>query len=184
MSWHKLLLAAFAMLVVVSTGSAEEPLSAWQREQALKARIIHGFLKFTRWQGVSQQEFSVCVIGDKPELLKRLRSFFLAKKNPLLAGKRVTVVKADSSQVAGCQMLFISKLEPQTLSTLLIEIESLPILTFSDTEGFAQQGVHVNFFVYQNQIRFEINHEAVLKAGLQLDSKLLSYAKIVKGVRT
>lgn len=172
------------VLVIALPGNARETLTAWQREQALKARIIHGFVKFTRWQQLPESNFMVCVLGDNPELLKRLRAFFLAGKTPALSTKRIIVMQVKADNLTDCRILYIEAADELALPQVLEQVASLSILTFSASPGFAEEGVQINFYVDNNQIRFEVNLEAVKLAGLELDSKLLSYAKIVKGGRS
>ncbi len=187
MVWKKLLpFLLFLLLASVVTipSTAKESLTAWQREQALKARIIHGFIKFTRWQELPEANFSVCILGDNPELLKRLRAFFLAGKTPEYQSKRIIVMKINVEKITDCSILYIAASEELVLADVVKKVADLPILTFSASPGFALRGVQVNFYVENNQIRFEVNLDAVRQAGLMLESKLLSYAKIVKGGRS
>jgi hypothetical protein len=55
----------------------------------------------------------------------------------------------------------------------------MPVLTVSDTTGFAEQGVLINFYVSQKRLHFEINEPAFRKAPLSVSTRLLEIAKIV-----
>ena len=54
------------------------------------------------------------------------------------------------------------------------------VLTVSDTNGFAHQGVIINLIKVDNKIRFEINPAAAERAGLKISSHLLRLARIVE----
>jgi hypothetical protein len=54
-----------------------------------------------------------------------------------------------------------------------------PILTVGDTDGFAQDGVLVNFFSSGSYIRFEVNIDRAEKSKLKFSSRLLKLAKLV-----
>jgi len=45
--------------------------------------------------------------------------------------------------------------------------------------GYAEQGIHINFFVDIERMRFQINHKAVQAAGLEMSYHLLKLAKPV-----
>jgi hypothetical protein len=53
-------------------------------------------------------------------------------------------------------------------------------LTVGESEGFAVLGGIINFTVEDNKVHFEINRLAADRAGLEIGSRLLSIAKIVK----
>jgi hypothetical protein len=53
------------------------------------------------------------------------------------------------------------------------------VLTIGDTEGYAEQGVMVNFYLEDNMVRIEINIDAARRAGLNISSQLLKLARIV-----
>jgi hypothetical protein len=54
-----------------------------------------------------------------------------------------------------------------------------PILTVSDTKGFAEKGVLINFYMMGDKIKFEINEKAVHESGLVMSYRLLNLARIV-----
>jgi hypothetical protein len=54
------------------------------------------------------------------------------------------------------------------------------VLTISEVPGFASRGGMVNFYLDRGQVRFEANPERTRKAGLKLNSQLLSVAKVVR----
>ena len=76
-------------------------------------------------------------------------------------------------------MLFIGSSEKDRLERLVQAVGGLGILTIGDTEGFARQGVMVNFYMENKKVRFEINPKAAGRAGLKISSNLLRIARIV-----
>jgi hypothetical protein len=55
------------------------------------------------------------------------------------------------------------------------------VLTVGETESFTAQGGAINFLMIDSKVRLEINLAAVRQANLQVSSKLLSVADVVKG---
>jgi hypothetical protein len=90
----------------------------------------------------------------------------------------VTVLSAPA-EVEGCQVLFLPAAQKDGLEKILVHTLARPILTVGDTEGFAERGVLVNFYTFENAVRFEINDSAARKSGLEISSRLLKLARIV-----
>jgi len=64
---------------------------------------------------------------------------------------------------------------------LLNRVNSMPVLTVGETEQFTQQGGIINFIKKEGKVRLEIDCDAARRTKLQLSSKLLSVADVVKG---
>src|SRR5207249_12282346 len=98
------------------------------------------------------------------------------------ANRRKLVLKylARGDSPAGCQILFISRSEAGRLSSVLQSIGDASVLTVSDIEKFAQRGGMIGLAMQDNNVRFEVNTAAAQQARLNISSKLLSLAKIVK----
>ncbi len=58
-------------------------------------------------------------------------------------------------------------------------MQTLPILTIADTDGFAELGGILNLKVKDDRVRFEINVRSSQLAGLRIDARLLELATIV-----
>jgi hypothetical protein len=67
------------------------------------------------------------------------------------------------------------------LSEALEGLNSAPVLTIGDTDGYAQRGIMINMYLEDKRVRFEINAEAARTAGLRISAKLLKLAGKVYG---
>jgi hypothetical protein len=67
----------------------------------------------------------------------------------------------------------------RNLAAILRETEGRPVLTIGDTDGFAQAGVILNLYTFDQRVRIEANTTAAARAGLRLSSQLLRLARIV-----
>ena len=59
-------------------------------------------------------------------------------------------------------------------------LSGAPVLTISDVDQFARIGGMAQLYVEDGRIRFRINLENTKRSRLQLSSKLLSLATLVK----
>ncbi len=147
-------------------------------EYQVKAAFLYNFVKFIDWPDetlVNNTAITLCIIGkDSFE-----GSINLIEGKPV-RGKTLTVRHIKTLQDAGsCQLLFISPSEKNYIAQILQEIRDYSIITIGDYEGFAQQGVIINFYIEQESVRFEINVNAARHTGIQISSKLLKLARIV-----
>ena len=87
-------------------------------------------------------------------------------------------------QIDKCHILFIPEIEPHKLKSILKYVTDKPILLISDSPGFAEKGVHINFYELEDkslgQLSFEINLKQVRQAKIHISSKLLKHAKIIE----
>lgn len=153
-----------------------------QNEYLLKSVFMERFTRFIQWpkpfiEKDKNQHFIIGVIGPNPfdDILQTVFS-----RQPI-KGKPVEVRLLNNLfEIAGCHMLFIGKTNRQSLSNIVNYSRNFPILTISDNTGYASWGVHINMYVENEQIRFEINNEAASASNLNISYLLLKVARIVK----
>jgi hypothetical protein len=153
-------------------------------EYQLKAAFLLNFAKFVDWPDKSfadaQAPFVVCVIGHDP---------FGSVLDDNLSGKSVrnrtvTVVRfpATGSPEAArhCQIAFISSSEKIHLHDVIAAFQGQSVLLVGDADGFVESGGAIEFVLEEDHIRFVINPDAANRADLQVSSKLLALARIVR----
>ncbi len=149
-------------------------------EYQVKAAFLYNFAKFVDWPACESCEESrilmVGILGDDP----------FGKEIQTIDGKRVKnkvlqVVQSNTlKELQNCDVLFISSSAKAELPRILEKLKGRPVLTVSDTKGFAHSGVMINLFNLENKIRFEVNPVAVEQSGLKISSQLLKLATIVE----
>jgi len=145
-------------------------------ENTLKAVYMEKFSRFVTWPDDNHEHFIITMYGDTP-LQESIQQIYAIRD---IKGRKVIIKNADVlADIQQTHILFITSDKAQELPTLINYLNGKPILTISDSEGFAQKGVIINFFVDHNKLRFEINEEALLKSPLQMSFYLLSSAKII-----
>ena len=148
-------------------------------EYAVKAAFLYQFTKFVEWPPEAfdhtSDVFIVGIIGKDP--FKDKISFLKGKE----ANERTVDVRYidDLKDIRECRILFIADSEKARLGRITQMAEQSHVLTVSDTEGFADEGVMINLVEMSNKIGFEINRSSVHRAGIKISSHLLKLAKIV-----
>ena len=150
-------------------------------EYEVKAAFIYNFLKFIDWPNGAfagrSDTVKLCVLGDD-----LFGTALNSIEEETVKDKKITIKHYNKFVDLGkCHILFICSSEKNQLTEILDTIKDMNILTVSDTRGFAQQGVVINFYIEEDKVRFEINQDAANRSGLKISSKLLSLAKIVRG---
>ncbi|MBU1172770.1 MAG: YfiR family protein [Proteobacteria bacterium] len=161
------------------------PLAAFSLESSsendIKAAYLYNFAKFVEWPktafGSVLSPVNVCVFGDDS-----LSDVLDSLENKTVAG-RPMVIRHDGnlSAVEGCHILYICESEKKNLKKILADFGKKPVLTVSSVDNFAEQGGMIGFVRKGNNIRFEVNLDAVRLTGLSISSRLLKLAIIVDG---
>ena len=175
MRWIAVWLALSAG-ALARAGEAPQPVAEYE----VKAAFLYSFASFVTWPSASAQakesSFVVGVLGDDP-FGKDLDRIAAAKT---VGGKKIVIRRFLSSDACTpCHILFLSSSIADHLPTILMKLQASGALLVGDTEGFAQKGVHINFYLDEARVRLEANRRAAERAGLKISSKLLRLARIV-----
>lgn len=169
----------FLLLVIVLVERV--PGFSQPSEYLLKAVFIEKFTRFIEWPehhqfADSTQSFIIGILGENPFEVD-LRTLF---QNQSIKGKTVEIrYYRDIDEISGCDLLFISKSEEDHIQRIIDHLDEKPILTIGDSDAFSGTGVIINLFIADNKIRFEIDEQAVHRAGFHVSYLLLKEAVIV-----
>jgi hypothetical protein len=145
---------------------------------ALKAAFILNFVKFAEWPArAAKSPIVLCVSGDDGivDALSRTAS------GQAVDGRSIQVVRiTPDSAVRDCQLLFIGARDPRRLAAIVQEAAQFPVLTVSDVEKAAPNGVMIEFFLEKDRLRFAVNIEVAERSQIKLGSRILSLAVIVR----
>ncbi len=159
------------------------PISAFaqQSEYTIKAVFLEHFTRFIEWPESSNiadtsYPFFIAIIGENP-FGSILDQIYTEQK---IRNKKVEILYISTPDgITDCHILFVSSSNKEILPEILSRTRNKPILTVSDTKGFAENGVLINFYLAGNKIKFEINETAVHESGLVMSYRLLNLARIV-----
>jgi hypothetical protein len=179
-SW---LLRLGALLLALQASPCLPAATNTANEYALKAAFLYKFASFVVWPDSNASEpLCIGVLGEDPfgPALDEV------VKGKSINGRSFEIRRFAPGQMPGkCQVLFISGSEKngsdkKKLRAVLDHVQGVAVLTVGDMPGFCENGGMIRFGLEDNRIRMEINPDAAEKAGLQLSSKLLSLARIVR----
>jgi hypothetical protein len=148
-------------------------------EYQVKAAFLYNFAKFVEWPDKKFTRtgavINICVLGEDP-----FGFAFDTMRDETIGNKKLVIKRFKTPQrVEECHVLFISGSEKERLEQIVKSLTGLSILTVGDTEGFAQKGVIMNFYIEGNKVRFGINVDSVNRSGLKISSRLLRLARII-----
>lgn len=166
---------------------ALQPAPAWADvpEYDLKAVYLERFTRFVEWPKESSMDdankpFVVGVIGKNP-FGSRIKEIFTKLK---IKKKNIDVRYVSRMEdIDGCHLLFITGKTKQKLFEIVDYTKDKPILTVSDTNGYAKKGVYINFYIENKKLRFEINQTAVMQSRLRVSYMLMQHARILNPVK-
>lgn len=150
-------------------------------EYQMKAAYLYNFIKFVEWPPQSFANAAspvvICVFGEDPfggALQEAVRG--------KMAADRTVVVRSvtDLPGSKSCHILFVSAASWKRSRPALGTPAGGGLLTVGESPGFTANGGIIRFKLDGARLRFEVNIEAAQQARLQISSKLLSLAEIVR----
>lgn len=149
-------------------------------ERTLKAAFLYNFTKFVEWPapalGAAAAPFRVCVFADAS--FRREIDAMLAGE--MVAGHALRVTTPEPSAVKGCHIVYFGAGQTERAAEVLPVLRNAPVLTVGEGVRFLEQGGAVSFLREDNRVRFDVNKDAVDRAGLAVSSKMLRVARHVR----
>lgn len=166
------------MLFAVKTSGVQA--QTVSREYPLKAVFLLNFARFTDWPTNAfvgpDSPLVIGVLGNDPfgSVLD------LTIKNEQVKGRKFVVERYSRfSEIGACHILFICQSEANRLARIAAALKTRPILTVSDIDKSADDGICEQFVTENNKIRLRTNTDALKDANLTMSSKLLRLAEII-----
>lgn len=173
-------IAAFTAILLLAALRVDAQATA-EAEYHVKAAFVYNFAKFVEWPAKSfksaSDPFRICILGDDP-----FAGSLQATLNGKMAGEHPVSVAhlSDVKEAPGCHIVFVSRSQKKNLRGVLIALSIPGILSVGDLDDFAASGGTIGFRLDDGRVRLEINLQAAERQQLQVSSKLLSLAQIVK----
>jgi hypothetical protein len=152
-----------------------------EAEYQLKLAFLYNFAKFVLWPPDAfhgpEAPLTICVAGEDP---------FKGALKAVLRGRTVGghALELRTLKQAGdprsCQIVFVRSSEKRAAPGILAQVKGGVTLTVGEAKGFTEQGGMINLTMRDNKIGFEVNIEAASQSHLQISSKLLALARIVR----
>jgi hypothetical protein len=174
------LLAAVGAPVAALALVAGAPARGQAVTPQVEAEMVERFIEFIDWPqerlADPKAPFVLGLLGQDgvgPALEKLARDRGI--KNHPVEIRRL----AGPEGVEACHAVWIASAAEPQLAAALARTSGKPILTMSDTDGFAERGVLINLRGGSPRPTFEINLGEAKKTGLKISSRLLALGKIV-----
>lgn len=141
---------------------------------ALKAAFLYNFALYTTWPPPPPTSVTLCSIGRD-----ELGSAFEALESKQIDGKPVHVKRVDSAAEArSCHLLFVPESSSGSLPALARGLASQPVLIVSDAGSLDASMILIE--AEGNRLVFSVNLARLRNAGMDVSSKLLRLARVVK----
>ena len=175
-----LLLLPLAGLLCIAPpplSGAEAPLVGLESE--LKAAFLVNFPRYVDWPSGDTAPIVFALFGEgglESDIRKAITGKTVSKR-PLVF-KRVTT---EEECAQGCDVLFIGADERRRIPSLLERLQNKRVLTIGESDDFLERGGIIKLVRRGRNFRFQINLAAARRAGLEINSNLLSAAEVVHG---
>lgn len=159
--------------------AAGYPAYAQVPEPQLKAAFVFNFVRYIEWPekvfANKDAPITVCMVGREEGVIT------LSTLDGRKAQERTIKVRLEVSVDAAknCQVVYIGDLDARRTSALIRSLQSLPVLTISDADGFIDNGGAIGIVRGDQRLQFEVNRSALDKAQLKASSQLLKLARAV-----
>jgi len=148
-------------------------------EHEVKAAFVLKLINFVQWPDAGGQHptLVIGILGTDAtsDALERLAF------GKSVDGREIVVRRLNTeSNFSACQVIFIGASERNQAAALIERIRGSSVLTVGESDGFGQHGGIVNLMLDEGRIHLEVNPNAAQRAHLQISSRLLSLATIVR----
>lgn len=159
-------------LVLAALGSHGEVTT----ESELKAAFLVNFLKYVEWPG-NRTSVNLCLFGRDS-----LGPYLAAYEGRQIGGRELHIRRVSSpEQLSECQELFIPDTEEARIPAVIRWVDKHAILTISDTETFARDGGAIALIRAEGRLQFDVNADALHRAGLRGHPQMLRLARQIIG---
>lgn len=178
------LLCGLLAFSLAQPAQAEPPAKGGPRSDAqVKAVLLAKFLHYIQWPEQALPKpgapISIGFLGSDPVATEM--SGLVSGGTYIVKGRPLALKRsARPTDLLDCQVLFISKSANANVKAVLATFQGTGVLTVSDLDRFSAAGGMIAFRNDGDRIRFEINHAAARREGLQISADLCAFADKMK----
>jgi hypothetical protein len=102
-----------------------------------------------------------------------------AFKTNRIKGRVVSVKEiSGTSGLAGCDMCYLGEKAIKDIQHFIEEANAKGVLLVSHSQNFGRSGIHFNFYIEENQLKFEINEKSIKKGRFSVSHLLMKSSRI------
>lgn len=168
------------VLIIISALLMSGTLCADGSEYKLKSAYIYNIAKFVTWPAETFQgenaPIKIVFLGkDSMGEHLNILSDKMIQRHPI----RVRSI-SNVTECGDCHIIFISNEYKSNMKAIMLALKESPILTISDMDEFIKLGGLISLDTVKNRLIISINLSTASSRGLNINSKLLRVAKIIK----
>jgi hypothetical protein len=157
------------------------PVRAQYNENVIKAAYIERITRFVEWPSkdiLKSHDNFVVGVYDENLFFNTLSQVFKGKS---IKDQKVTIIQIKTpGQLKGCDLCYISEDAKTIVNEFVVEANASGVLLISATDGFCKSGVHINFYIEEEKLKFEINEKSITSAGFKVSYLLMQNTRIVQ----
>ncbi len=168
--------AALALVLAMPAAIPAQPANEYE----VKAAFLFNFTRFVDWPtSPGSGPFCIGIEGADPFG----GALDEAVKGRSAGGHTIAVKHFNAGEEpAACEIVFISGADARKTGAALGRLQHAAVLTVGEGPGFCHRGGVIAFEVEDSRVRLEINPDAAQRARLQISSKLLTLATLVRDI--
>jgi hypothetical protein len=147
----------------------------------IKAAYIERITRFVEWPAkdgnFADDRFIIGVYGETG-FYKTLAEVF--KEKPVKDHKVIVIVIKNPEEINTCNLCYISEKANPLISKFVDKANSSGVLLISGTADFSKEGVHINFYIEDEKLKFEINKKSMDFAGFKVSYLLMQNTRIIQ----
>ena len=156
------------------------PCNAQSDENIIKAAYIERITRFVEWPQLKSSKdtvtFKIGVYRDN-ELYNILK---IALKDKTIKNRKVTVIElANYENIVSCNLCYLSLISNNEIDRLMSIANQSGVLILSFGQDYGIKGIHINFYIEENKLKFEINRKSVSAGNFKISSLLMNNSKII-----
>jgi hypothetical protein len=160
---------------------SHSPVKAQYNENVIKAAYIERITRFVEWPAkVSLPSRDLFVIGvyAEDEFYSTLTDVF--KEKPIKEHKVKIISIIGPEDINTCNLCYISGKARPIIRKFIDAANSSGVLLMSGTTNFSKEGVHINFYIEDEKLKFEINEKSIVSAGFKVSYLLMQNTRKIQ----
>lgn len=175
-SYLRLFAVTFILQLVIIKSS-----SAQYSADVLKAAYLERITRFIEWPlNHVVKDTTVFTIGvyEDSDFIAALTEVF---KDKTIKSKKVIIININiPDQLRNCDICYISEKGKLMLKQYIETANTQGVLLISESKDFGNVGIHINFYLEDDKLKFEINRQSIDTGRFKVSSLLFKSAKIIK----
>jgi len=135
-----------------------------------KALFIYNFTSYVSWPKFNSDKFLIGVVGNTG--VKSMLENYTKGKSFAKAPIEVQTYKAGVNY----QIVFVSAAGANDFAKVKKENAGKAVLLITENTLYNKIGAHIGFYVDGDKVNFQVNKEAIEKAGMNVSAKLVHFS--------